>query len=91
MPVVSNTSPISNLAWISRVDLLADQFGEVWIPKAVELELLSHPDARVRRTIDEAKRREWLRVGAPSDAALVSFPMVELHPGEAEAIALPLR
>lgn len=39
MPVVSNTSPISNLALIERLDLLRDQFGTILIPEAVEREL----------------------------------------------------
>lgn len=45
MPAVSNTSPISNLACIGRLDLLREQLGEVWIPFAVEAELRQIPDA----------------------------------------------
>ncbi len=88
MPTVSNTSPISNLAWIGRLNLLVDQFREVWIPKAVEMELQNVPDAAVRKAIDGARHQGWLKSRAASDAALVSLLMVELHPGEAEAIAL---
>jgi predicted nucleic acid-binding protein len=45
MPAVSNTSPISNLALIGRLDLLREQFGKILIPRAVERELqaLSNP------------------------------------------------
>ena len=39
MPAVSDTSPISNLAMIGRLKLLREQFGEVWIPRAVAEEL----------------------------------------------------
>jgi len=39
MPVVSNTSPIMNLAIIGELSLLRDQFGEVLIPGAVLEEL----------------------------------------------------
>jgi hypothetical protein len=39
MPAVSNTSPIFNLACINRLPLLPEQFGAVWIPKAVDDEL----------------------------------------------------
>jgi len=39
MRVVSNTSPILNLAIIDQLALLHDQFGEVWIPAAVLSEL----------------------------------------------------
>jgi predicted nucleic acid-binding protein len=36
MLVVSNTSPILNLAIIHRLELLRQQFGEVLIPPAVK-------------------------------------------------------
>ena len=90
MPAVSNTSPISNLAWIGRLNLLREQFQEVWIPKAVETELQNLPDAAARKAVDDARHQGWLKSRAASDAALVSILMVELHPGEAEAIALAL-
>lgn len=47
MLVVSNTSPIANLAIIGRLILLHRQFREIWIPGAVQAELdrLSHPGA----------------------------------------------
>ena len=35
MPVVSNTSPILNLAIIGELSLLRQQFGEILIPRAV--------------------------------------------------------
>jgi predicted nucleic acid-binding protein len=45
--VVSNTSPIANLASIGRADFLAELFDSVTIPKAVafELEQGAAPDA----------------------------------------------
>jgi len=48
MRVVSNTSPISNLAIIGRLDLLKRRYGVVRIPFAVaaELSALSHPPAK---------------------------------------------
>src|SRR5713226_4324645 len=54
MFAASNTSPISNLAIIGRLDLLRTQFREIWIPAAVEAELgqLAHPSAR--RDIQQA-------------------------------------
>jgi predicted nucleic acid-binding protein len=90
MPTVSNTSPLSNLAWIGRLNLLLHQFHEVWIPKAVETELQDVPDASALKAIDDARRLGWLKSRAVSDAAVVSLLMVELHQGEAEAIALAL-
>jgi uncharacterized protein len=90
MPTVSDTSPISNLAWIGRLNLLLDQFHEVWIPKAVETELQNVSDAAARKAIEEARRQGWLKLRPAADTALVSLLMVELHQGEAEAIALAL-
>jgi predicted nucleic acid-binding protein len=56
MLAVSNTSPISNLACIGRLDLVRAQFGEIWIPRAVEAELADVPDRAVRTTIDQNRR-----------------------------------
>jgi len=39
MPVVSNTSPILNLAIVDQLNLLHRQFGEILIPSAVLDEL----------------------------------------------------
>ncbi|MGC1375393.1 MAG: hypothetical protein WA821_04165 [Anaerolineales bacterium] len=38
-PVVSNTSPIMNLAIVDLLDLLRQQFGEIIVPAAVMDEL----------------------------------------------------
>src|ERR1700730_10534774 len=90
MLAVSNTSPISNLACIGRLDLLRAQFGEIWIPRAVEAELAAVPDGAVLTTIDQTRQLGWLKGRAASDANLVNLLTLELHRGEAEAIALAL-
>jgi len=48
MLVVSNTSPLSNLAIINRLDLLQEQLGTVVIPPAVQRELDRLPIASAR-------------------------------------------
>lgn len=60
MLVVSNTSPVSNLAFIGQLALLRDQFGTIIIPDVVEEELgrLSHPSAG--REIVRAMSEGWL-------------------------------
>ena len=86
MRVVSNTSPLSNLAIIGRLDLLKQRYGTVQIPSAVakELSALSHPAAKA--LITAALAEGWLRVTAPPPAPPpLPFP---LHAGETEAIAL---
>jgi predicted nucleic acid-binding protein len=88
MPVVSNTSPISNLAVIGKLDLLRTQFEKVLIPKAVERELLalSHPQAK--STIETALKEGWLEVRTAGSPALIALLKASLHEGESEAIAL---
>ena len=59
MRAVSNTSPISNLAIIGRLNLLQRRYGTVRIPPAVaaELSALSHPAAKARITAALAEIR----------------------------------
>jgi uncharacterized protein len=90
MPTVSNTSPIFNLACIERLSLLSEQFGDVWIPEAVAVELREVPEDAVRKKIEDAKQLGWLKSRPASNAALISLLTTELHAGEAEAIALAL-
>jgi len=45
MVVVSNTSPLSNLVLIGRLDLLREQLGQVTIPPGVRAEL-THPSPK---------------------------------------------
>lgn len=90
MPTVSNTSPIFNLACIERLNLLPEQFGDVWIPEAVAAELREVPDDAIRRTIEQAKQSGWPTSRPASNAALISLLTADIHDGEAEAIALAL-
>ena len=88
MRVVSNTSPLSNLAIIGRLDLLKQRYGTVRLPPAVahELSVLSHPVALAN--LNAAIREGWLVIEIPpSTRPPLPFP---LDPGETEAIALAL-
>jgi hypothetical protein len=87
MVVVSNTSPLSNLAIVGRLDLLRDQFGSVLVPLTVRQELiqLRHPEAA--RLLDEAFSHGWLRVN-PLLRPVPGNLSAGLHVGEAEALAL---
>lgn len=88
MPAVSDTSPLSNLAIIGRLDLLRERYVTVLIPPAVhgELAALSHPAAKAR--IEAALREGWLKV-EPLPAGAASLPLPhELDPGETDAIRL---
>ena len=85
MRVVSNTSPLSNLAIVGRLDFLPRRYGAVLVPPAVakELTALSHPDGSGRIAV--ALAEGWLQIGPPPPILALPFP---LDPGETEAIAL---
>ncbi len=90
MRVVSNTSPISNLAIVERLDLLQRRYGKVRIPPAVGLELaaLSHPAGHHR--IQAALSDGWLLVEKLNQSQPFQ-PQFPLDPGETDAIALALQ
>ena len=85
MLAVSNTSPISNLASISRLDILFYQFPELWIPPAVAEQLAAHPEPA---SINGAIKKGQIQIAPPPPIAFVKILSMQLHLGEAEAIAL---
>jgi predicted nucleic acid-binding protein len=87
MIVVSNTSPITSLAAISRLDLLRSLYGTVTIPQAVYDELTSLLDQPGGA---EAQSFPWILTRGARDRTLVESLLAELDQGEAEAIALAL-
>jgi len=89
--VVSNTSPVLNLAIIGRLSLLREQFEEIWIPAAVLEELRLEEDLPGSRVMREAIDAKWLRVEEVKDQSLVHILQRDLDKGEAEAIALALQ
>ena len=90
MPVVSNTSPILNLAIIQRLFLLHQQFGTIQIATAVFEELRVNEDLPGSDVIRDAIAREWIVVTQVEDIPLVQLLRQNLDPEEAETIALAL-
>jgi hypothetical protein len=88
MPVVSNTSPISNLAIIEKLDLLRVQFQKILIPEAVDRELKALSNPRARAAVESALTQGWLEVRAVGPFPLPKLLSLNLHEGESEAIAL---
>jgi hypothetical protein len=78
MIVVSDTSPLTALLTVGQSDLLAQIFGEVFIPAAVQRELLRA----------HAILPGWLKVQPVRDRAKVQTYAQKVDLGEAEAIAL---
>lgn len=62
MRVVSNTSPIWNLASIERLDLLHDQCPEVLIPPEVLAELQLESGCPETARIQHALDAQWIQV-----------------------------
>jgi hypothetical protein len=89
MLVVSNTSPLSNLAIIARLDLLREQLGVVSIPPGVRAELNRLPNTEAKASLDRAIQADWLRV-VPLVGAVPDDFALSLDNGEAEALALAL-
>ena len=86
MIIVSDTTPISELAKVDHLDLLPKLFGKVVIPQGVfdELQVGEHPAAKLVQNLS------WLEVVTVDNQQLVrelqqSF---KLDLGESEAIAL---
>ena len=85
MTVVSNTSPIINLAAIGRLDLIQRLYSRITIPQAVFHEITvigaGEPGAR------EVEQSDWISCVTVADRNLIISLSAELDPGEAEAIA----
>ncbi len=91
MPVVSNTSPLLNLAIIGQLSLLHQQFGQIQIPTAVLAELRVEEVLPSSEQLREAIAAGWLQVQEVEDRTLVQLLQRDLDRGEAEAIALALQ
>jgi len=87
--VVSNTSPLINLAAIEKIDLLKKCFGKIIIPQAVYNEITikgrGEPGDMEVRTVD------WIKVVRVKDIPLLMILKRELDEGEAESIALSIQ
>ncbi|MBD2576758.1 DUF3368 domain-containing protein [Oscillatoria sp. FACHB-1406] len=86
MIIVSDTSPLNNLAAIQQLHLLHLLYGIVLIPEAVYREL-TDPDFPVAGAT-EVQTFEWIQTQSVRDRTLVEALRNELDLGEAEAIAL---
>ena len=88
MIIVSNTSPISNLAKVGHLNLLQQLYETVLIPSAVYEELLDEGAGEI--VIRAVKAAMWLKI-QPLQNPTVAIELIKLiNLGEAEAIALAL-
>ncbi len=80
-PVVSNTTPLINLAGVGLLHLLNQLYGDVWIPEQVRDEYA----AGARTTDPQLDRLPWIVVKAVTAEPTL---LDQLDQGEAAAIAL---
>lgn len=88
MPVVSNTSPILNLAIVDQLVLLRRQFSEILIPNAVLDELKVSEERPGSQAIREVISSGWIQTQEVSNEPLAQLLKQTLDRGEAEAITL---
>lgn len=88
MSVVSNTSPIINLAMVGELELLCQLYGSIVIPQAVYQEI-QHPgiDAPGAR---EVATLPWITRHTVQNRTLLISLKWQLDMGEAEAIVCAL-
>lgn len=89
MIVVSNTSPLTNLAAIGQFDLLHRLYGKVSIAQAVWDEL--NADGRRWPGRDEVAAADWIERYEVQNQSLSTALQRDLDRGEAESIALSLQ
>ena len=88
MSVVSNASPLINLARIGKLTLLRDLYGELIVPEAVWQEVVI--EGAGQPGADEVESATWIKTQAATNRQLVNALQQDLDAGEAEAIALTL-
>ncbi|NEQ66202.1 MAG: DUF3368 domain-containing protein [Symploca sp. SIO2D2] len=88
MLIVSNTSPLSNLAVIGEINLLQQIYPKILIPPIVHTELINFPE--IQPTITTLINLGWLELQAPKNLQLVQTFAQTLDSGEAAAISLAL-
>ncbi len=84
--IVSNTSPIINLAAIGLLNLLPELYGSITIPQAVYLEITVLGQGLTGAL--EVENANWIQVQSVSHTSLVTTILESVNLGEAEAIAL---
>ena len=93
MPIVlSNAGPLIALGKLNRLELLADLYGEVQVPRTVYDEVVT--EGLARGTPDATtvhlfwQHHGWPIVEIPPAVLSTYTPSVILHPGEREVLAL---
>lgn len=84
--IVSNTSPLMNLAIIGQLKLLRKIFPRIAVPEEVWKELTI--DGRGKPGADEIMTADWIEILSVRNTELVTYLCKDLDIGESAAIAL---
>jgi len=86
--IISNTTPISNFLNIGQINLLKRFFTTIHIPHAVYKEINMHFSNNLewQKSLDE----KFIFVHSLKPSAFLGQLLVNLHPGESEALCLYL-
>ena len=88
MSIVSNASPLINLARIGQLELLHDVYGEILVPEGVWREVVVEGEGQPGAA--KVKAADWIIRRSVSQESLRNALRQELDAGEAEAIVLAL-
>lgn len=92
MHVVSDTSPLSCLASIQRLDLIQQQFGVVRVPTSVAKEVMRHPSSRAQASLQHAFDLGTIVENKKADLEPLSLLLRRtLDQGESDAISLAVK
>jgi uncharacterized protein len=83
-PVVSNTSPLINLAGIGCLELLPQLYDTIWIPDIV----LAEYQAKIAPDDPDLRAASWLAIQTIATTLLPDDGLQMLGPGEAATIRL---
>jgi len=86
-PAIADTSILSALCRIGRLEILRLRFPLVIVPRAVHVEIMAAAVPEISQTIDAACAAGWMRISdTPTDEWRP--PISRLGPGETAALAL---
>lgn len=87
-PIVSNTSPLTNLAAIGKFDILEQLFGEIHIPHGVWHELNAYQQRWPGS--NDVENARWVFQHVVKNQTILTILHRDLDMGESQAIALAL-
>ena len=86
--IISDTTPLINFCVIEKLDILQGLFSKIFIPCAVEKELIEK--IRIYPSLKHIKQSPFLSTLKIQDVNLYNLLKLDLDEGEAEAITLAI-